>query len=184
MHTPCLYTSCDGSCVISRKSYSVTSFQHVPVWQHCKGEFGTLLQTGTARHRINRWKWHYASTIWCRLRVVAQIAQTTTSCFYLLNVRPTISLDIWLLKGWLVGWLVVFYVPSTAKSLRDGAPIYCPLRRTSEWKFNCQNSHFWPVTPKFVNLEGPFVGYCSSALSKNAWFIRFLEASATPRSHF
>ena len=29
-----------------------------------------------------------------------------------------------------VGWLVVFNVPSTARSLRDGSPIYCPLRRT------------------------------------------------------
>ena len=29
-----------------------------------------------------------------------------------------------------VGWLFVFYVPSTARSLRDGTPIYCPLRRT------------------------------------------------------
>ena len=28
------------------------------------------------------------------------------------------------------GWLVVFYVPSTARSFRDGTPIYCPLRRT------------------------------------------------------
>ena len=32
--------------------------------------------------------------------------------------------------GWLVGWLVVFNVPSTARSFRDGTPIYCPLRRT------------------------------------------------------
>ena len=32
--------------------------------------------------------------------------------------------------GWLVGWLVVFNVPSTARSLREGTPIYCPLRRT------------------------------------------------------
>ena len=30
----------------------------------------------------------------------------------------------------LVGWLVVFNVPSTARSLRDGTPIYCPLRKT------------------------------------------------------
>ena len=29
-----------------------------------------------------------------------------------------------------VDWLVVFYVPSTATSFRDGTPIYCPLRRT------------------------------------------------------
>ena len=27
-------------------------------------------------------------------------------------------------------WLVVFNVPSTARSFRDGTPIYCPLRRT------------------------------------------------------
>ena len=26
--------------------------------------------------------------------------------------------------------LFVFYVPSTARSLRDGTTIYCPLRRT------------------------------------------------------
>ena len=25
-------------------------------------------------------------------------------------------------------WLVVFNVPSTARSCRDGTPIYCPLR--------------------------------------------------------
>ena len=30
----------------------------------------------------------------------------------------------------LVGWLVVFKVPSTARSFRDGTPIYRPLRRT------------------------------------------------------
>ena len=30
----------------------------------------------------------------------------------------------------MVGWLAVFNVPSTAGSFRDGAPIYCPLRRT------------------------------------------------------
>ena len=50
------------------------------------------------------------------------------------------SLLYWLFTGWvyfthivccwLVGWLVVFNVPSTARSFRDGAPIYCPLRRT------------------------------------------------------
>ena len=30
----------------------------------------------------------------------------------------------------LVGWLVVFNIPLTARSFRDGTPIYCPLRRT------------------------------------------------------
>ena len=31
---------------------------------------------------------------------------------------------------WNEWWLVVFYVPSTARSFRDGTPIYCLLRRT------------------------------------------------------
>ena len=30
----------------------------------------------------------------------------------------------------MIGWLVVFYVPSTARSFRDGTTIYCPLQRT------------------------------------------------------
>ena len=30
----------------------------------------------------------------------------------------------------LVAWLFVLYVPSRARSFRDGTPIYCPLRRT------------------------------------------------------
>ena len=28
------------------------------------------------------------------------------------------------------GWLVVFYILSTARSFRDGTPFYCTLRRT------------------------------------------------------
>ena len=28
---------------------------------------------------------------------------------------------------WLVGKLVLFYVPSTVRPFRDGTPIYCPL---------------------------------------------------------
>ena len=38
-------------------------------------------------------------------------------------------------------WLVVFYVPSTARSFRDGTPIYCLLRRT--W-----SSVFTPFPPR------------------------------------
>ena len=30
----------------------------------------------------------------------------------------------------LFDWLVVFSLPSTARSFRDSTPIYCPLRRT------------------------------------------------------
>ena len=39
-----------------------------------------------------------------------------------------------------LGWLVVFYVQSTLRSLRDGTPIFCPLRRT--W-----SSIFTPFPP-------------------------------------
>ena len=35
-------------------------------------------------------------------------------------------------------WLVVFDVPSTARSYRDGAPIYCPLR----WTWSSVNTLF------------------------------------------
>ena len=31
---------------------------------------------------------------------------------------------------WEYTCLIVFYVASTARSFRDGTPIYCPLRRT------------------------------------------------------
>ena len=48
---------------------------------------------------------------------------------------------------WLVGWLVVFNVPSTARSFRDGTPIYCPLRRT----WSSINSPFRPgIEPRAV----------------------------------
>ena len=46
--------------------------------------------------------------------------------------------------GW---WLVVFNVPSTARSFRDGTPIYCPLRRT----WSSINTPFRPgIEPRAV----------------------------------
>ena len=45
------------------------------------------------------------------------------------------------------GWLVVFNVPSTARSFRDGTPIYCPLRRT----WSSINTPFRPgIEPRAV----------------------------------
>ena len=43
--------------------------------------------------------------------------------------------------SWTIGWLVVFYVPSTARLFRDCTSIYCPLRRT--W-----SSVFTPFPPR------------------------------------
>ena len=45
----------------------------------------------------------------------------------------------------MVVWLVVFYVSSTARSFRDGTPIYCPLWRT--W-----SSVFTPTPPGIKRL--------------------------------
>ena len=36
---------------------------------------------------------------------------------------------IFRLVGWLVGWMVVFNVPSTARSFRDGTPILQSLAK-------------------------------------------------------
>ena len=44
-------------------------------------------------------------------------------------------------------WLVVFYVPSTARSFRDGTTIYCPLRST----WSSVNTPFPPeIEPRTV----------------------------------
>ena len=49
-----------------------------------------------------------------------------------------------------VDWLVVFYVPSTARSFRDGTPIYCPLRRT----WSSVNTPFPPgIEPRAVSWQ-------------------------------
>ena len=49
-------------------------------------------------------------------------------CFPLFSVHATIKILINV--SLIYGWLVVFYVPSTARSFRDGTLIYCPLQRT------------------------------------------------------
>ena len=47
--------------------------------------------------------------------------------------------------------LFVFYVPSTARSFRDGTPIYCPLRRT----WSSVNTPFPPgIEPRTVAWQG------------------------------
>ena len=60
-----------------------------------------------------------------------------------------------------VGWLVVFNVPSTARSFRDGTPIYCPLRRT----WSSINTPFRPgIEPRAVAWQSITLplGYASS----------------------
>ena len=42
----------------------------------------------------------------------------------------TLSTYLTIIFRSILPWLVVFYVPSTARSFRDGTPIYCPLQRT------------------------------------------------------
>ena len=57
------------------------------------------------------------------------------------------NLVVVLFKKNLLGWLIVFNVPSTARSFRDGTPIYCPLRRT----WSSINTTFRPwIEPRTV----------------------------------
>ena len=44
------------------------------------------------------------------------------------NIRRTTEQTI--IEALFSGWLVVFNVPSTARSFRDSTSIYCPLQRT------------------------------------------------------
>ena len=64
----------------------------------------------------------------------------------------------------LVGWLVVFNIPSTARSFRDGTPIYCPLRRT----WSSINTPFRPgIEPRAVAWQSitlPLRGFSFSIL--------------------
>ena len=66
-----------------------------------------------------------------------------------------------LVQVWLV-WLVVFNVPSTARSFRDGTSIYCPLRRT----WSSINTPFRPgIEPRAVAWQSITLplGYASSS---------------------
>ena len=60
---------------------------------------------------------------------------------------------------WLVGWLVVFYVRSTARSFRDGTPIYCPLPRTWSLVFTHLNINelIAPLTRRYPSLKDTFL---------------------------
>ena len=57
----------------------------------------------------------------------------------------------YIVRSWLVNWLVVFNVPSKTRSFRDGTTIYCPLRRTC-------NSVF---TPSLPGIKPPVVAWQS-----------------------
>ena len=66
----------------------------------------------------------------------------------------------WLYLLWLLAcsfWLVVFNVPSTARSFRDGTPIYCPLRRT----WSSINTPFRPgIEPRAVAWQSITLPLC------------------------
>ena len=75
-----------------------------------------------------------------------------------------------------VGWLVVFNVPSTARSFRDGTPIYCPLRRT--W-----SSVFTPI-PTGNWTPGPCVAVHNTTTVPRQlhWSVKVMWLSLKPQS--
>ena len=58
------------------------------------------------------------------IRIVFYIPRLSFQHVFLTFVWDWFKFEAWF------GWLVVFNVPSTARSFRDGTPIYCPLRMT------------------------------------------------------
>ena len=72
----------------------------------------------------------------------------------------------WLMIVCYLGWLVVFNGPPTARSFRDGTPIYCPLRRT----WSSVNTTFSPgIEPRVVAWQSitlPLRHASSTSLSK------------------
>ena len=62
-------------------------------------------------------------------KVMFHLSNTKNFEFTCLNYVKSIFDDAGLSYIWFV-CLFVFYVPSTARSFRDGTPIYCPFRRT------------------------------------------------------
>ena len=103
----------------------------------------TLTQcTPPPRTSTRLWGHH---TVMCTSRPLISLAPVSLeNCYAVLLPMPGPSSCIFLLKipdlkkshiytgvhrWWLFGWLVVFYILSTARSFRDSAPIYSPLRR-------------------------------------------------------
>ena len=81
----------------------------------------------------------------------------------------------------MVGWLVMFNVPSTARSFRDGTPIYCPLRRT----WSSINTPFrpgiepWAMAWQSITLPLHYASstYIDGVLTKNE---RYFDSLITP----
>ena len=100
-------------------------------------------------------------SLWWRLSFSLNERKT-----YMYNLCDNINNSkFWFL---LVGWLVVFHVPSTVRSFRDGNPIYCPLRRM--W-----SSVFTPFPP---GIEPGTVTWQSMTLllchtSSDIWLLYF-----------
>ena len=98
------------------------------------------------------------STILIFVTYNAYLMQIQTSCLH-----PHVVLFLFSV---LFVCLLVFYIQSTAKSFRDGTPIYCPLRRTS-------TSVFTPFLPVIKPWTVAAVHYTTTAPRKlHIYFFR------------
>ena len=71
----------------------------------------------------------------------------------------------------------MFYVPSTAKSFRDGTTIYCPLWRTRSSVFK-QNMYWFSEAIPFVPEKWPFKrGRLLSGVEINEFMFQFTFSS-------
>ena len=78
------------------------------------------------------------------------------------HCRVSTSLTILSRMSWV---LVVFYVPSTARSFRDGTRIYCPLRRT----WSSVNTPFTPGIEPGPSRGSPLHYRCATPAPHRGW---------------
>ena len=84
------------------------------------------------------------------------------------------------MKPDLFGWLVVFNVPLTARSFRDGTPIYCPLRRM----WSSINTPFWPgIEPRAVTWQSITLPLRHASSTPNLELSSLWVGGKLPRSY-
>ena len=73
-----------------------------------------------------------------------------------------------------VGWLVMFNIPSTGRSFRDSAPIFCPLRRTWNLVFTLSPPGIEPWVVWWQSFTQPLrhAGSTTSNLSYAYFFLQ------------
>ena len=125
--------------------YSVCRRFMCPVWRTNKWRPYKICPSNTPIYQSQVWQQDYYYSYHLGNRAKHEMYMLYHVCMK--HIYVNCDLDDINLDRYPDGWLVVFYVPSTARSFRDGTPIYCPLRRT----WSSINTPFRPgIEPRAV----------------------------------